>query len=47
MLKKIVISPDNKAANSFIEDLAKQKADIKKKIEAKSAKRLATTATKS
>jgi len=40
MLKKIVISPDNKKAISFFEDIAKRKAEIKKKLEAKGAKRL-------
>lgn len=47
MLKKIVISPENKGANSFIDELAKQKAEIKKKVEAKSAKRLHATNPKS
>ena len=40
MLKKIVISPSNKGAISFFEEIAKRKAEIKKMLEAKAAKRL-------
>jgi hypothetical protein len=40
MLKKIVISPSNKEAISFFEEVAKRKAEIKKKLEAKASKRL-------
>jgi predicted transcriptional regulator len=40
MLKKIVISPSNKGAISFFEEIAKRKAEIKKRLEEKAAKRL-------
>jgi hypothetical protein len=40
MLKKIVISPGNKGAISFFEEIAKRKAEIKKKLDAKAHKRL-------
>jgi len=40
MLKKIVISPSNKKANSFFEEISKRKAEIRKKLDAKAAKRL-------
>lgn len=40
MLTKIVISPSNKEAISFFEEIAKRKAEIKKRLEAKAAKRL-------
>ncbi len=40
MLKKIVISPSNKEAISFFEDIAKRKAEIKKMLEEKALKRL-------
>jgi hypothetical protein len=41
MLKKIVISPSNKVAVSFFEEIAKRKTEIRKKLEAKASKRLA------
>ncbi|WP_161499287.1 hypothetical protein [Flavipsychrobacter stenotrophus] len=40
MIKKIVISPSNKGAISFFEDVAKRKAEIRKKLEIKANKRL-------
>ncbi len=40
MLKKIVISPDNKKAISFFEEIEKRKAEVKKMLEAKAAKRI-------
>ncbi len=41
MIKKIVISPSNKGAISFLNDIAKRKAEIIRRLEAKGAKRLA------
>jgi len=47
MLKKIVISPDNKKAIAFFEELSKKKADIKRKLEERGVfKKIATRATK-
>lgn len=39
MIKKIVISPSNKAAISFFEEIANRKTAIKKKLEDKAAAR--------
>lgn len=36
MIKKIVISPDNKRAVEFFETLSKKKEELKKKFEGKS-----------
>lgn len=40
MIKKIVISPSNKGAISFFEEIAKRKAEIRKKLEEKATKRI-------
>lgn len=40
MLKKIVISPTNKEANAFFDEIAKRKAEIKKKLDEKAAKKI-------
>jgi len=40
MIKKVVISPNNKEAISFFEEIAKRKAELKKKFEEKGVKKL-------
>lgn len=40
VIKKIVISPNNKEAIAFFDEIAKRKAEIKKRLEEKAAKRL-------
>lgn len=43
MVKKIVISPNNKEAISFFEEIARRKAELKKKFEEKGVKKLNST----